>query len=77
MSELIATGIPIAFAGLFLAFVGSLLAGSTMTLKPPKGAPKGGGFYIDLDRAKRGLYLIAAGTILQMIGAVQAALLVL
>lgn len=71
--ELFTSGIAVGVIGLVVALVGAVVSGTAMTHKPPKGAPPGGGLYVDFDKAGRGLWLIAGGTALQIVGALQAA----
>lgn len=77
MSSIISNGIATVLAGLVVVLWGSIVSARAMTRRPPKGAPKGGGLYIDFDKAGRGLFLVAAGTITQIIGTLQAAYVLL
>lgn len=70
----LSNGLALGIFGLLLALIGAIIAGTAMTAKPPKGAPDQGDLYIDLDKAKRGLWLIAGGTVVQIGGGLQAVL---
>lgn len=60
--------------GLIVAFVGAIVAAQSMTHKAPKGAPpepndpSRANLYIDPAKTRLGLWLIALGTLAQIVG---------
>lgn len=81
MTAILGSGLALAFLGLCVAGLGAYMAGTAMTTRRPADAPQpqGGGtnLYLDLDRARRGLWTICAGTVMQIVGVVQACVLLL
>lgn len=62
--------------GIIVLLVGLIWSAKTLSAKPPQGAPPpasgSANLYVDLDASSRGLWIAAAGGLLQLLGAIQA-----